>query len=112
MSLKGGSINNAFTTIEDAIFSLVLESEFVLVHTAMFQKSCIIFSSLAIGIIKGGFIPGKSCGSLTKITTIEKMPTNQAEIDALECVIVKDEQSYQDYYSANFTCQYLFLHTL
>ena len=45
----------------------------------------------------GGFIGGESCGTLTKITKIDRLPKTKQEIEDLNCVIVKDEKLYQEY---------------
>lgn len=52
---------------------------------------------MQLTIINAGFIPGKNCGTLTKITKIMKLPTEQEEIEALSCVIVQDDRSFQAY---------------
>ena len=62
-------------------------------HIDVFVICIFLFSAAAVK-----FIPGKGCGSLTPIKRINTMPTEPEEIEKLECVIVEDEDSYQEYH--------------
>ena len=65
----------------------------------------VITTFCLLAISESAFIGGRNCGSLTRITKIDQMPTDQASIDALNCVIVKNEESYQNYLR-NLTCKF------
>ncbi len=43
------------------------------------------------------FLPGRGCGTVTPITTIEKVPDGYDEGSGIGCAFVEDEESFEAY---------------
>ena len=65
----------------------------------------LLFVSFALlWIAFGGVIPGKNCGTLNPWVRIDKLRTDPAEWENLECIIVKDAKSFDEYEAATKQC--------